>query len=134
MIDVLLPGDAAGEVLMLAAPLSFWGGVDPATGEIIDRRHPQAGAVVTGRMLVLPGGRGSSSAASVLAEAIRRGTAPAAILLGERDEIIFLGALVAADLYGTVCPVVVVGEPLPGWLRTGVAAALRGGKLTSGPS
>lgn len=100
-------GTAEGEALVLAEPLSFWGGVDAASGRIIDHSHPDLGASVAGRVLVMPGGRGSSSASSVLAEAIRRGTGPAAILLGRPDPILTVGALVAEQLYGLCCPVVV---------------------------
>ena len=95
---------------MLDEPLSFWGGVDPATGHIIDARHPQHGANVAGRILVMRSGRGSSSSSSVLAEAIRVGTAPAAIVLGEADPILALGAIVARELFGTTIPVVVAAE------------------------
>ena len=104
---VLVPGEGRGEALVLDEPLSFWGGVDPASGEIVDRRHPQAGRSVAGKVLVMPSGRGSSSSSSVLAEAIRAGTGPAAIVLLEPDRILALGALVAAELYGSSVPVVV---------------------------
>ena len=104
----LAAGRASGAAFVLTAPLSFWGGLDPATGRISDQRHPQRGELITGRVLVLPGGRGSSSSSSVLAEAIRAGTAPAAILLAEPDLIIVLGALVAAELYGQQVPIVVI--------------------------
>jgi len=114
---VLVAGAARGPVLRLAEPLSFWGGVEPRTGRIIDRRHPQHGACVTGTVLVMPGGRGSSSSSTVLAEAIRLGTAPAAILLTEPDPIVALGAVVALELYGIAVPVL-LGEP-PADLRTG---------------
>ena len=107
----LVAGSAEGEALVLDEPLSFWGGVDPATGEVIDVHHPQRGANVTGRILVMPSGRGSSSSSSVLAEAIRAGTAPAAIVLLEADPIIALGAIVARELYGGASmPVVVASE------------------------
>jgi predicted aconitase with swiveling domain len=105
---VLVPGSATGGAHILTEPLSFWGGFDAATGRIIDRRHPQHGAQLSGRVLVMPGGRGSSSASSVLAEAIRRGTAPAAIVLREPDQIIAIGALVAGELYERWCPVAAV--------------------------
>jgi predicted aconitase with swiveling domain len=103
----LVAGRAEGEVLVLDEALSFWGGIDPATGRVIDPRHPQAGAELAGRVLVMPSGRGSSSSSSVLAEAIRVGTAPAAIVLLEPDAIVALGAIVARELYGTTVPVVV---------------------------
>lgn len=104
---VLVPGKGAGDALVLDEPLSFWGGVDPSSGEIIDRHHPQAGRRVAGTVLVMPAGRGSSSSSSVLAEAIRAGTGPAAIVLLEPDRIVALGALVAGELYGSSIPVVV---------------------------
>jgi predicted aconitase with swiveling domain len=103
----LVEGSASGAALVLDEPLSFWGGLDPATGEIVEVNHPQRGRRVTGRILVMPSGRGSSSSATVLAEAIRLGTGPAGIVLGEPDEIVAIGALVAAELYGARIPVVV---------------------------
>lgn len=88
------------EPLVLTEPLSFWGGVDPLTGVIIDVRHPQVGEVVSGRVLMMPAGRGSSSSASVLAEMIRLGTAPLRMVLDQPDPILMLGAWVAEELYG----------------------------------
>jgi predicted aconitase with swiveling domain len=102
----LVPGSAEGEVFVMAEPLSFWGGLDAATGAIIDRWHPQCGTVLTGKVVVMERGRGSSSGSSVLAEAIRAGTAPAAIVMLTRDAIVTLGALVGRELYGKDCPVV----------------------------
>ena len=107
--------EVAGRALVLDEGLSLWGGMDPVTGELIDSRHPQRGALLTGRVLVMPSGRGSSSSASVLAEAVRAGTAPAAIVLGEPDLILSIGSAVAEELYGIVVPVVVVSaEELAG--------------------
>ena len=107
----LVAGTAEGPALVLDEPLSLWGGLDPGTGDIVDVRHPQWGANVAGRVLVMPSGRGSSSSSSVLAEAIRAGTAPAAIVLGEADPILPLGAIVARELYGSSVPIVVVADP-----------------------
>ena len=98
-VTVLVAGAASGTALVLEEPLSFWGGIEPETGRIIDRRHPQLGLEVTGRILVMPIGRGSSSSSTVFAEAIRRGTAPAAVFLHEIDPIVALGAVVAQRLY-----------------------------------
>jgi uncharacterized protein len=106
----LVAGRADGEALVLEEPLSFWGGVDPHTGDLIDPHHPQRGARITGKVLVMPSGRGSSSSSSVLAEAIRAGTAPAAVVLRERDAIVVLGAVVARELYGSELPVI-AAEP-----------------------
>jgi predicted aconitase with swiveling domain len=60
---------------------------------------------VAGRVLMMPGGRGSSSGSATLAEALRLGKGPAAILMLERDAIVVVGAMVAAELYGLACPV-----------------------------
>jgi predicted aconitase with swiveling domain len=105
---LLAPGTGEGIALVLDEPLSLWGGLDPATGRIIDARHPQRGASASGRVLVMSAGRGSSSSASVLAEAIRTGFAPAAIVLGEPDLILAIGALVAEELYGRRLPIAVL--------------------------
>ncbi|WP_420644419.1 aconitase X swivel domain-containing protein [Candidatus Leptofilum sp.] len=104
----LVPGSGAGNALVLAEPLSLWGGLNPETGEIIDKRHPQAGEIVTNRILVLPSGRGSSSASSILLEAVKQGTAPAAIITSEIDGILALGAAVARELYDQSPPVLVL--------------------------
>jgi predicted aconitase with swiveling domain len=102
----LCAGAGQGDLLVLDAPLSFWGGVDRRTGVIIDVHHPQVGQSVAGRVLALPSGRGSSSSTSVLAELIRIDRGPAAIVLSEPDVIIVLAGLVATELYGKACPIV----------------------------
>jgi predicted aconitase with swiveling domain len=106
----LVAGEARGLALVLDEPLSFWGGVDPETGRVIDVHHPQLGVMVTGRVLVMPSGRGSSSSSSVLVESIHAGTGPVAIVMREPDPIIALGAIVVRELFGTRFPVVVVNE------------------------
>jgi predicted aconitase with swiveling domain len=105
-VETLVAGEAAAPVFVILQPLSFWGGLDTATGGIIDRRHPQVGKSVAGRILLMEAGRGSSSGSSVLAEAIRLGTAPAGIVLLTRDAIVTVGAMVGVELYQKPCPVV----------------------------
>lgn len=105
---MLAAGTAAARALVLREPLSLWGGMDPATGELIDAHHPQRGVSMAGRVVVMAAVRGSSSASSVLAEAVRAGCAPAAFLLGETDLILAVGAAVAEELYGMRVPVVVL--------------------------
>ena len=106
----LVCGTARGPTLKLDDPLSFWGGFDSASGKVIDRFHPQHGSCLSAAILFMERGRGSSSGASVLAEAIRLGTAPAAIILAEDDAIIATGALVAQMLYQIDCPIVAIGN------------------------
>jgi uncharacterized protein len=120
----LARGRAEGEVLVLDEPLSFWGGVNPRTGELTDPHHPQRGENISGKVLVMPAGRGSSSSSSVLAEAIRAGTAPAAVVLREPDAILVLGALVARELYGTELPVVAAGSETYDGLATGMQVVI----------
>jgi len=97
--EVLVAGRAGeGEALVLSAPISFWGGVDPASGRIADVRHPEHGASVAGRILMLPGTIGSSSASAVLLELVHNGHAPAAIVMHEPDAILLLGLIVAREM------------------------------------
>jgi uncharacterized protein len=123
---VLVGGSARGRALVLAEPLSFWGGVDPRSGRVIDRRHPQAGAELAGRVVVMSSGRGSSSSSSVLAECIRVGTAPSALLLHEPDPILVVGAIVARELYGRTIPVAVCE---PGAIPDGATVEIEGERV-----
>lgn len=107
---VLVAGNAQGEVILSYEPLSFWGGVSPYTGEITDRRHDHSGVVITDKVFLFPKGRGSSTGSAVLLEAIRNGTAPAAIINTREDPILALGAMVAEELYQRTIPVLVVEE------------------------
>jgi uncharacterized protein len=125
----LVPGTASGSILKLDEPLSFWGGLDSSTGTIIDRAHPQWGASVAGRVLMMPGGRGSSSGSATLAEALRLGNGPAAILMLERDAIVVVGAMVAAELYGLACPVALANKQ--DWETLAAAASVA---LEAGPN
>ena len=105
---VLHPGTAEGPVLALDEPLSFWGAFDPRTGVIIDAHHPQRGRCITGVILMMRETRGSGTAPGGMAEAIRLGTAPAAVILVAPDINLAIGALVAEALYGRSCPVLAV--------------------------
>jgi uncharacterized protein len=107
-MTILLAGTAQGPVLLLDEPLSFWGAFDPRTGIIIDIHHPQSGQNLKGKVLMMLESRGSGSAPGGLAEAIRLGTAPAAIILVQADINLAIGAAVAETLYGKSCPVLAV--------------------------
>ncbi len=115
----LVAGAAAGVALVSDEPLSFWGGYDQHTGEIIDRRHPLSGQIAAGRVLALPFSRGSSTTTAVLLEAIRAGTAPAAILVRAEDHFFALASIVADEMYGTPLPVLVLASADFQRLRTG---------------
>ena len=92
-------GSGEGKGAVIREPLSFWGGYDFRTGEIIDRRHPLSGVLAAGAILVLPYARGSSTTTAVLLEAVRAGTAPAAILTTGEDTFFALAAIVAEEMY-----------------------------------
>jgi len=118
----LSEGQADGSPFLLKEPLSFWGGFDSASGRIIDRWHSQHGQVVSGTILMMDAGRGSSSGSSVLAEAIRLGTGPAGIILLTRDAIVTVGAMIASELYGVRCPVILA--PPEEWHALTIASRL----------
>lgn len=107
---VLNPGKAIGETVVFDAPLSFWGGFDAERGRVIDRQHPQYGTVITGKILVMSGSRGSAGTPGVLAEALRLKTGPIGIILDKADINVATGALVIAALYDQHCPVITVSS------------------------
>ncbi|MFA6113781.1 MAG: DUF126 domain-containing protein [Sphingomonas sp.] len=120
----LTPGQASGTILKLDVPLSFWGGVDLHSGEIIDRSHPDCGKRIAGRVLVMPSARGSSSSSSALVELARSGLAPLAIIMLEHDPILVIGALVATELYAIDIPIVIVAKADWSSLRGGTHVSL----------
>ncbi|MDD1016771.1 aconitase family protein [Pseudomonas rubra] len=113
----LVEGAAEGPLLFADTGLSFWGGVDPASGEVIDRHHPLSGQCIAGRVLAIPSGRGSCTGSSVMMELISNGHAPAALVLAEVDEILTLGVLVAQRLFGRSLPVLCIGREAFAGLR-----------------
>lgn len=124
MADVIqgkpvVPGSARGEALVSHEPLSFWGGYDYHTGEITDRRHPLSGAIASGRILAVPFTRGSSTTSAVLLEAVRAGTAPAAILTTGVDSFFALASIVADEMYARPIPIVALAPDDFARLRTG---------------
>lgn len=115
----VIPGCAAGRALVSSEPLSFWGGYDYHTGEIIDRRHPLSGEIAAGRVLCLPFSRGSSTTTAVLLEAVRAGAAPAAIVTTGVDSFFSLASVVADVMYGRPIPVIALEQADFARLRSG---------------
>jgi len=106
----VVAGAAEGRAIVSSEPISFWGGVSPRTGEITDRRHELSGANIAGKVFVFPHGKGSSTASAVLLEAVRAGTAPAAIINHKVAPILALGAIIAEELYHKTVPIVVLSQ------------------------
>lgn len=106
----IIPGVAKAVALASKEPVSFWGGYDQVTGEIIDRRHPLSGQIAAGRMLVLPYTRGSSTSTAILLESVRAGVAPAGLVTDRADVFLALASVVAAEMYETGFPMVAVSR------------------------
>lgn len=126
----LVEGAAEGALLFADVGLSFWGGVDPLTGEVIDRHHPLSGERLAGRVLAIPSGRGSCTGSSVLMELISNGHAPAALVLADADEILTLGVLVAQMIFQRSLPVMCVGHEAFDGLRNQGFARVEGNRLS----
>ena len=128
----VVDGAAEGEALVAHDALSFWGGYDFRTGEIIDRHHPLAGVRAAGRILAVPFSKGSSTTTAVLLEAVRAGTAPAAIVTTGIDSFFALASIVADVMYGRSFPVIALDPADFATLRTGDALKIeRGGTIRS---
>ncbi len=115
----IIHGEARGIALVSREPLSFWGGYDWQTGEIIDRRHSLSGQIAKGRILAMPFTRGSSTTTAVLLEAIRAETAPAAIITTDTDFFLALASVVADELYSAPIPLAALSEADFATLQTG---------------
>lgn len=117
--DVVVPGKASGTALASSEPLSFWGGYDAATGEILDRRHPLSGQIAAGKVLVVPFTKGSSTTSAILLEAVRAGVAPAAIVSRGRDSFLSLASIVADEMYQKPIPILAASSEDFDRLRSG---------------
>ena len=111
-------GAARGAAVVSAEPISFAGEFDAVTGMVTGRRSALCGECLTGKILAYPHGRGSSST-SILAEALRRGTAPAAIINVTVEHILVVAALVAHELFGTSLPIIAVSADVLADIRSG---------------
>ncbi|KAL5050954.1 hypothetical protein BDW71DRAFT_80836 [Aspergillus fruticulosus] len=101
----LVYGTATGEILYSKVPLSFWGGVEQTTGDIVDHHHPLFGKNIKDRVLLLPSTRGSCSGSLVLIELLVNRVAPAALVFQDNEEIVTTGVIVARTLLGLSLPV-----------------------------
>ena len=131
--NVLVAGQASGPALVLQEPLSFWGGFDPATGEIIDTHHPEYRQSVTGKVLFMPASRGSAGTPGGIAETLRNGSGPKAFVLGQCDVNIGVGTQVANQLYQLEIPVLEISLQQMLAIANGTLVSIdRSGKLLIG--
>ncbi|MGI8644307.1 MAG: aconitase X swivel domain-containing protein [Thermomicrobiales bacterium] len=133
-VIVASPDVVEGVAVVTDEALSFWGGVDPATGCVIDEHHPLRGECLAGRVLLLPRGRGSCSASGVLLECIHQGTAPAAIITRSVDPVLGLGAILADEVYSQRMPLLVITPEEWQTIETGDSVTiLPSGEVTRNP-
>jgi predicted aconitase with swiveling domain len=125
----LMPGEAEGELLRLDQPLSFWGGVDPASGTIIDVHHPQRGYCIRGRILLLPGARGSTAGPGALLETICAGNGPCGILLTASDTVCVIAVTAAMQLGMPGIPVLDLGGSDSQRLKSGLRGRISGARV-----
>lgn len=127
--SVLVDGSANGPILFSDTGLSFWGGVDPTTGQVIDQHHPLFGANISGSVLAIPNGRGSCSGSGALLELILNDCAPAALIFSEAEDILTLGVLVAEALFQRSLPILRVTRSEFKRLNQGTNAVVSGKQL-----
>jgi cis-L-3-hydroxyproline dehydratase len=128
----ILRGNATGGILATDEPLSFWGGVDPATGRIIDVHHPLHGQCLTGKILVMPSSRGSCTGSGVLLDLVLSGRGPAALVFRETEDVLTLGALVAEGMFGVALPVLRLAPGPFGMLSLETRARIGDDRLEAG--
>lgn len=104
-------GMAEGEALVSPEPIGFLGGVDPETGQVIEKGHPLEGKNVAGKVLIFPNGKGSTVGSYVMLQLAKNNKAPAAIINVSAEPIIAVGAIISRipmvdrpekDIYGLV--------------------------------
>lgn len=91
----IFAGKAEGEALVTSMGISFFGGVDPQTGVIVERGHELEGQCITGKVLAFPSGKGSTVGSYTLYRLKKNGLAPAAILNVECETITAVGCIIA---------------------------------------
>jgi predicted aconitase with swiveling domain len=91
----IAPGSAEGEALVTSEPLGFYGGVDPKSGEVIDKNHELCGENVKGKILMFPKGKGSTVGSYVIYGLMKYGNAPAAIINSETETIVAVGVILS---------------------------------------
>jgi len=92
---IISKGVGKGEALTTSEPISFYGGVDPTTGEIIEKGHELQGKTVKGKILVFPNGKGSTVGSYTLYRMKKNNTAPAGIINKECETVIAVGAIIS---------------------------------------
>ncbi|MDA8800009.1 aconitase family protein [Amylibacter sp.] len=96
---IYVQNDVDSDIVICDEGLSFWGGVDPNTGVIIDTHHSNCGEKLSGKIVLMPTSRGSCSGSGVLLQLAQNGNAPAALIFRETEDVLTLGAMIAERLF-----------------------------------
>jgi len=91
----IAPGTATGEALVTSQGISFYGGVDPETGVVVEKGHELEGKSITGKVLVFPRGKGSTVGSYVIYQLAKTGKAPVAIINQECETIVAVGCIIS---------------------------------------
>ncbi|WP_425039154.1 aconitase X [Primorskyibacter sp. S187A] len=130
--QILVATDAQGAVVVAREGLSFWGGVDPETGRVIDAHHDLHGQSLAGKIVLMPTSRGSCSGSGVLLQLALNGHAPAALVFREAEEVLTLGSLIAAHMFDRPVAVLRLTPADFDALSQKAEATLKGTRLTAG--
>lgn len=126
----LVPGTATSSLMISDTGLSFLGGVNSSTGIVIDTHHPLCGQSVSGKILAIPSGRGSCAGSLALFELLMNGNAPSALIFCEKETILTLGVIIAAEIFGIGIPVVQITKGEFDALSSSRFVAINGSVLT----
>jgi len=88
-------GSVDGEALVTSMGISFYGGIDPETGQVVEKGHALEGQSIGGKVLVFPTGKGSTVGSYTLYRLKKAGNAPAAILNTESETITAVGCIIS---------------------------------------
>lgn len=105
-VDPVVRGSASGPLLFSPISLSFWGGIDLATGIIVDHHHPAKGKLLKDYIFALPSGRGSCTGSGAILELLLDARAPRALIFRDAEDILLLGVLVARTIFDVSIPIV----------------------------
>lgn len=125
-------GKASGPLVASNLELSFWGGVDPQTSEVIDRHHPLSGKHIQDAILAIPSGRGSCSGSGVLLELILNGKGPRGLIFSRKEDILTLGVVVAEEIFNKSVPVVILGTDEFQDLQNATYVTINGNTVSKG--
>jgi len=128
----VVAGCARGRLMVSRTAISFWGGVDPASGRIIDPQHELCGQSVSRKVLAFPHGKGSSTGSLILFELARVGMAPAAMINIRTEPILATGPIVIKHFFGLQLPIMALDAESFRRLKDGLQVDLdaAAGRLT----